>query len=238
VPVRKYGIGDRALAAVQDILRKTPYFAELSESCLSAIAGIVVQRSYRRGDFVFHEGDDCEGLYVVKSGRVRVYKVSSEGREQVLLTAETGEAFNEVAVFDGGPNPASVEALEPTVLLLLPKSALLSVAEAEPEVGRAFMRVFASHLRRLAVLVEELSFKTVTGRVARILLDQLPSSTAGATGQSAPRRLTQREIAAMAGTAREVVARVLKALEQQGAIRIERGRIVVADRELLAGGGR
>jgi CRP/FNR family transcriptional regulator len=193
-----------------------------------------VQRSYERGDFVFHEGDDCDGLYIVKSGRVRVYKISPEGREQVLLVAEPGEAFNEVPVFDGGPNPASVEALEPTVLLLLPKSALLSVAEAEPEVGRAFTKVFASHLRRLALLVEDLSFKTVTGRVARILLDQLPASADG----SPPRRLTQREIAAMAGTAREVVARALKALEQQGAIRIERGRIVVADRELLAGAGR
>lgn len=226
------------MTAVQDILRKTPYFADLSESCLNAITQITVQRSYRRGDFVFHEGDACEGLHVVRSGRVRVYKISPEGREQVLLVAEPGEAFNEVAVFDGGPNPASVEALEPTVLLLLPKTALLAVVEAEPEVGRAFTRVFASHLRRLALLVEELSFKTVAGRVARILLDQLPGPSAGAAGQQAPHRLTQREIAAMAGTAREVVARVLKALEQQGAIHVERGRIVVVDSELLAATGR
>lgn len=238
MPVRRRGIGDRALEAVQDILRGTPYFADLSQSSLSAIAQTVVQRGYRRGDFVFHEGDDCDGLYIVKSGRVRVYKISPEGREQVLLVAEPGEPFNEVPVFDGGPNPASVEALEPTVLLLLPKSALLSVVEAEPEVGRAFTKVFASHLRRLALLVEELSFKTVTGRVARILLDQIPSSPGARDDRPPRRRLTQREIAGMAGTAREVVARALKALELQGAIRIERGRIVVADSELLAGAGR
>ena len=224
------------MTAVQDILRQTPYFADIEQSELDAIARAVVERSYRRGDPVFLEGHSCEGLYVVKSGRVRVYKISPEGREQVLLIAGPGDTFNEVPVFDGGPNPASVEALEPTVLLLLPKSALLAMMEAHPEIGRAFMRTFALRIRQLVGLVEELSFKSVTGRVARILLDQLPDPT-GEGGQS-PRRLTQREIAAMVGTAREVAGRALKALEQQGAIRIERGRIVIVDRERLASLGR
>ena len=224
------------MTAVQDILRQTPYFADADQSQLDAIARAVLERSYRRGDPVFLEGDSCEGLYVVKSGRVRVYKISPEGREQVLLIAGPGDTFNEVPVFDGGPNPASVEALEPTVLLLLPRSVLLAMVETQPKLGRAFMRTFAIRLRQLVGLVEELSFKTVTGRVARILLEQLPAST-GEGGQS-PRRLTQREIAAMAGTAREVAGRALKALEQQGAIRIERGRIVIVDRERLATLGR
>jgi len=225
------------LTTIEDILRQTPYFADVSQSQLSAVARSAVERSYRRGDPVFLEGDSCEGLYVVKSGRVRVYKISPEGREQVLLVAGPGGTFNEVPVFDGGPNPASVEALEPTVLLLLPKTTLLAMVEAQPEIGRAFMRTFATRLRQLVGLVEELSFKTVTGRVARILLEQLPSST-GEGGEQAPRRLTQREIAAMAGTAREVAGRALKALEQQGAVRIERGRIVIVDPERLARLGR
>jgi CRP-like cAMP-binding protein len=225
------------LTAVQDILRQTPYFADADQSQLDAIARAVVERSYRRGDPVFLEGDTCEGLYVVKSGRVRIYKISPEGREQVLVVAGPGDTFNEVPVFDGGPNPASVEALDPTVLLLLPRSALLTMVETQPQIGRAFMRTFAARLRQLIELVEELSFKTVTGRVARILLEQLPAST-GETGEQSPRRLTQREIAAMAGTAREVAGRALKALELQGAIRIERGRIVIIDRERLASLGR
>jgi len=225
------------LTAVQDILRQTPYFADADQSQLDAIGRAVLERSYRRGDPVFLEGEACEGLYTVKSGRVRIYKISPEGREQVLVIAGPGDTFNEVPVFDGGPNPASVEALEPTVLLLLPKSTLLAMMEAHPEIGRAFMRTFAIRIRQLVGLVEELSFKTVTGRVARILMEQLPSST-GERSDQPPRRLTQREIAAMAGTAREVAGRALKALEQQGAIRIERGRIVIIDRERLAGLGR
>jgi len=225
------------LTAVQDILRQTPYFADADPSQLDAIASAVLERSYRRGDPVFLEGEACEGLYVVKSGRVRIYKISPEGREQVLLIAGPGDTFNEVPVFDGGPNPASVEALEPTILLLLPKSTLLAMMEAQPRLARAFMRTFATRLRQLVGLVEELSFKTVTGRVARILLEQLPSAGAEQSEQP-PRRLTQREIAAMAGTAREVAGRALKALEQQGAVRIERGRIVIIDRQRLAGLGR
>jgi CRP/FNR family cyclic AMP-dependent transcriptional regulator len=219
------------LPAVEDILARTPYFADLEQPQLAAIARSVVERDYERGEAVFQEGDVCKGLYVVKSGRVRVYKISPEGREQVLLVAGPGETFNEVAVFDDGPNPASVEALEPAVLLLIPKTRLLAIIEAEPDIGRAFMRVFASHLRRLAGLVEDLSFKTVTGRVARVLLDEVHCA-------APPHRLTQREIAAMVGTAREVAARALKALEQQGAIRVQRGRIVIVDAELLASLGR
>ena len=230
------GIGGPALTATEDILRQTSYFAGVGQAQLSAVARAVIERSYRRGDCVFLEGDTCQGLYVVKSGRVRIYKISPEGREQVLLVAGAGDTFNEVPVFDGGPNPASVEALEPTVLLLLSKDALLAMVEAHPELARAFMRTFATRLRQLVGLVEELSFKTVTGRVARILLEQLPSSPGG--GDQSPRRLTQRELAAMAGTAREVAGRALKALEQQGAVRIERGRIVITDRQRLASLGR
>ena len=223
------------MTATEDILRRTPYFAGVGQAQLDAVAGAVVERSYGRGDYVFLEGESCQGLYVVKSGRVRIYKISPEGREQVLLVAGPGDTFNEVPVFDGGPNPASVEALEPTVLLLLPKDALLAMVEAHPELARAFMRTFAARLRQLVGLVEELSFKTVTGRVARILLEQIPSAGGG---DQPPRRLTQRELAAMAGTAREVAGRALKALEQQGAVRIERGRVVVADRGRLANLGR
>jgi CRP/FNR family transcriptional regulator len=100
------------------------------------------------------------------------------------------------------------------------------------------MRVFASHLRQLTGLVEDLSFKTVTGRVARLLLDQLPCASEDRIDQPPPLRLTQREIAAMAGTAREVAGRALKDVEEQGAIRVERGRITVVDPQLLARLGR
>jgi CRP/FNR family transcriptional regulator len=217
------------------VLRQVPYFADLDAAGLARIEERLVERRYGRGQAVFMEGGACQGLYVVRSGRVRIYKVSPEGREQVLLVAGRGETFNEVPNFDGGANPASAEALEPSVLYFLPKADLLSIVETEPVVARAIMRVFASHLRHLTVLVEDLSFRNVTSRVAKILLGQVQrTGVPGAPTSARPARLTQQQMAAMAGTAREVVGRALKALEQQGVIRVERGRVVVVSPERLA----
>jgi len=218
--------------ASQTVLRQVPYFADLDEAGLARIEERLVERRYERGKVVFMEGGSCQGLYVVRSGRLRIFKVSAEGREQVLMVAGPGETFNEVPNFDGGTNPATAEALEPTTLYLLPKKDLLSIVETEPVVARAMMRVFASHLRHLTALVEDLSFRNVTSRVAKILLAQV--QRAGVDADVRPPRLTQQQMAAMAGTAREVVGRALKALEQQGVIRVERGRVVVVSPERLA----
>jgi CRP-like cAMP-binding protein len=220
-------------SASQAVLRQVPYFADLDEAGLARIEERLVERRYERGEVVFMEGGPCQGLYMVRSGRLRIFKVSAEGREQVLMVAGPGETFNEVPNFDGGTNPASAEALEPSVLYLLPKKDLLSIVEREPVVARAIMRVFASHLRHLTALVEDLSFRNVTSRVAKILLGQVQRAGVGADAR--PPRLTQQQMAAMAGTAREVVGRALKAMEQQGVIRVERGRVVVVSPERLAG---
>jgi CRP/FNR family transcriptional regulator len=216
----------------QVVLRQVPYFAGLGEAGLARIQERLVERRYERGRVVFMEGGPCQGLYVVRSGRLRIFKVSAGGREQVLMVAGPGETFNEVPNFDGGTNPATAEALEPSVLYLLPKNDLLSIVETEPVVARAVMRVFASHLRHLTALVEDLSFRNVTSRVAKILLGRVQQ--AGVDAEARPARLTQQQMAAMAGTAREVVGRALKALEQRGVIRVERGRVVVVNPERLA----
>ena len=216
----------------QVVLRQVPYFAGLGEAGLARIQERLVERRYERGHVVFMEGGPCQGLYVVRSGRLRIFKVSAGGREQVLMVAGPGETFNEVPNFDGGTNPATAEALEPSVLYLLPKNDLLSIVETEPVVARAVMRVFASHLRHLTALVEDLSFRNVTSRVAKILLGRVQQ--AGVDAEARPARLTQQQMAAMAGTAREVVGRALKALEQRGVIRVERGRVVVVNPERLA----
>jgi CRP/FNR family transcriptional regulator len=212
------------------VLSQVPYFADLDAAGLVRIEQRLVERRYQRGQVIFLEGGVCPGLFVVRSGRVRIFKVSAEGREQVLMVAGPGETFNEVPNFDGGANPATAEALEPSVVYLLPKPDLLSIVEAEPVVGRAIMRVFASHLRHLTALVEDLSFRNVTSRVAKVLLAQVQRAETDAR----PARLTQQQMAAMAGTAREVVGRALKVLEQQGVIRMERGRVVVVSPERLA----
>lgn len=220
---------DTAMPAAGESLRQIPYFAELSGPEIELVAGAAVERRFGKGEIVSLEGSACDGLYVVATGRVRVYKVSLDGREQVLLMAGQGETFNEVPVFDGGPNPATAQAMEPSVLWLLPANAMLRLASEHPAISRGIMRVLASHLRHLALLVEDLSFRHVRSRVAKILLSWLEDQAAG---REAP-RLTQQQIAALVGTAREVVARVMKGFEESGVLRTERGRIVAIERERL-----
>jgi CRP/FNR family transcriptional regulator len=178
---------------------------------------------------VILEGEPCEAIYFVKSGRVKVFKTSPEGREQVLRIMKTGDTFNEVPVFDGGPNPVSAAAVEPGDVIEFSREAVLELLRAYPAFGGAVVHVFASRLRHLIALVEDLSFRQVTARVARILLQSIDPHEGVGAGAGVRARVTQREIAEMAGTSREVVARALRALEGARAIEVRRGQIHISD---------
>lgn len=216
-------------------LRAIPYFAALQGADAERLRRLVREKEYTRNEVIFLEGEPCSGLFLVQTGRVKIFKAAEDGREQVLRMFEPGESFNEVPLFDDGPNPASAQAMEDgTVLYLFRKDDVLAIAQAYPQVALAVLRVFATRLRHLTFLVEELSFKHVTERLATILLAYATEPAAGPTGTTLKHRLTQQELAAMVGTAREVVARGLRSLERAGAIRVERQRIVVVDRQRLA----
>lgn len=204
-----------------EFLKQIPYFAGLPDRDLERIRPLIHERSYSKTEIVILEGDPCEAIYFVKSGRVKVFKTSPEGREQVLRIMRAGDTFNEVPVFDGGPNPASVEAMEQSDLYVLSAEEMQYLMRDMPAVSRNVTRILANRLRHLVELVEDLSFRHVTGRVAKILLQHVRE---GGTD-----RLTQQQMATMAGTAREMVGRALKGLEQAGAIKMERGRIVIVN---------
>jgi CRP/FNR family transcriptional regulator len=167
---------------------------------------------------------------VVKSGRIRIFKTSPEGREQVLLIAGPGDSFSDVPVFDGGPNPASSSALEPSTVYLIRKETLLSLV-ADCPAALAIIKMFAARLRHLTAVVEDLSFRGVVNRLAKMLLELAVVEE----GSSPVPRLTQDEMAAMVGSVRDVVSRALGALERVGAIKIEGHRIVVVASEKLRG---
>jgi CRP/FNR family transcriptional regulator len=204
-------------------LRST-FFDDLAIDDLAALSGAMVQRQYPAGQIVLLEGAASSVFYVVQAGRLKLYKTSARGREQVLRLLRPGDMFNEVAVFDEGPNPASAQAIEDCTLFLLRRRDLMRFVAERPGIALAITRTFARRLREALALVEDLAFRDVTSRLAKILLD-------GQEG-SAP-RLTQELLAAMAGSRREVVGRALKALSAEGAVRLERGRIHVCDRKLL-----
>jgi len=212
---------------VRDFLKSVPYFSGLGPAELNSIGQIVFEKTAERGEVILLEDAPAEALFFVVSGVVKVFKISAEGKEQILSIVRPGESFNDVPVFDDGLNPASAQAMGPVVLYGIKKSELQASLPKCPQLALNIIKVLAEKVRQLVALVEDLSFRHVTGRVAKILLEQ-----AGDGAGPGP-RLTQQEMAAMAGTAREVVGRSLKALEDEGVIRMERHRIVITDKEAL-----
>jgi CRP-like cAMP-binding protein len=210
-------------------LRQIPMFATLDDEDLAYVARVTVERTYDRGDIILLEGDRAGALHYVRSGLVKVFKTSPEGKEQVLRLIGPGTPFNDVPALDGGPNPASAAALEPSTVYVLGSSEMRRLIRERPAVAEAAVRSVAVALRHLVELVEGLSFRNVTARVAKILLDQEAAAAQGLP----PHRLTQQEMAAMAGTAREMVGRSLKELEAAGAIEMRHGHVVVLNPERL-----
>jgi len=210
-----------------EFLKSIPYFSGLSPAELDSIKQIIFERTAERGEIILSEGDPAEALFFVVSGAAKVFKTSAEGKEQILNIVRPGESFNDVPIFDDGPSPAGVRAMGPVVLYEIRKSELKAIIKAYPQVALNIIKVLAGQARQLMSLVEDLSFRHVIGRVARILLEH------AGNGVSSGPRLTQQEMAAMAGTAREVVGRSLKALEEEGVIRLDRHRIVITDKGAL-----
>ncbi len=218
------------MPSLADFLHSVAYFSTLGPEEIERITRETSEHSFARGEVLFLEGEPCRGLYLVKTGRIRIFKSSSEGREQVLLTAGAGATFNDVPVFDGGPNPASASALEPSTVYIIPGEALLALV-ADCPVARSIIEMFAGRLRHLTTVVEDLSFRSVVSRLAKTLLDLALAEG----GQSPVPRLTQDEMATRVGSVRDVVGRALRALEKAKAIKIEGQRILVIDPDKLRG---
>jgi CRP/FNR family transcriptional regulator len=216
-----------------DPLLAIPYFSALTPEQRARVMGAARRLQVAAGQTLFVEGEPCTGLYVVVSGLVKLFKTSPDGKEQVLRHMSAGDSFNEVPVFDGGVNPVSAAAVDGGELVVLSRAVMLDVMREYPAVAQEVVQVFASRLRHLVALVEDLSFRQVTARVARILLQSVAPHEGVGAGVGGRARVTQREIAEMAGTSREVVARALKALEEAGAIDVRRGDIHVMDEARL-----
>lgn len=212
-----------------EALRKIPLFARLNSNSLAQVAAVARERHYERGDLIVREGESGGALHCVHSGLVKVFKLSTEGKEQVLFLAAVGNTFNDVPALDGGPNPASAAAMEPSIVYAIGSAELSTLIVTQPDVATAVIRILANKLRHLVALVEDLSLRPVIARVAKILLDQEGASQEGRQIY----RLTQQEMAALAGTAREVVGRALKEVEAAGAIKMCQGRIVVVNHDRL-----
>jgi CRP/FNR family transcriptional regulator, dissimilatory nitrate respiration regulator len=213
-----------------DTLRRVPFFAVLPVDELRALAAHCVVRRLDRDEMLFAEGDTCEGLFVVQAGAMKLFKMAETGREQVLVTERAGSTVGELALFDGGSFPASAAAVEDSTVLYLPKREFLDLCRHNSEVAFAVIRSLASRSRYLASLVEELSLKEVSHRLARFLRDRaLRYGVRTRRGVEFPLEETNQEIGAEIGTVRDLVSRNLRRFVDRGIIKMERRKVIVLD---------
>ncbi len=204
-------------------------FDGLEEGHLEQLASVALLQRYDRGQMIFHEGREAGGLYAVASGLVRIYKASLSGKEQILHVFGPGEAFAEVAVFKGVSLPANAQALEPSEILFVPKSGLLSVIRADPDVALDMLALLSMRLRHFVAKIEELSLKEVPARLAAHLL-----LLRNAQGNDEVRLdLPKGQLASWLGTIPETFSRVLKRLENAGIIQVEGQELRILDPDRL-----
>lgn len=219
---------------VATILRHTQLFANLTEKEMNALVARVSRRHFDRGELLFNEGDVCQGLFLVASGKIRIFKLSPAGREQFLAAEGPGSTFAELPVFDGGSYPASASALEDSVLLFISRKDFQNFCLEHPEVALKVLNVVGSRLRRLVGIIEELSFTTVRQRLIAVILRLAQEDGASSkTGISIELTKSHQELASELGTVRELVSRNLGRLQAEGFLDVDGRKIVVKDVEGL-----
>ena len=216
-----------------------PLFEGLPPEQLNDVARIVVTKVIKRGQVIFSEGDEGTGFYVLISGRVKIFKLASDGKEQILHIPAHGEPFGEVPVFAGERFPAYAEALEDSQALFFPRPAFVSLIKKNPALVLNMMAVLARRLRRFTGMIESLSLKEVPGRLAAHFL-YLSERKEGS--EELRLDISKNQLASLLGTIPETLSRILARMTKEGLIEtVGQRQIRILDRaglEELAEGGK
>ena len=212
------------------VLARTALLSSLSATELQMLAGRTARKRLSAGELLFSEGEPCAGLHIIASGRVRIFKTSVGGREQVLAVNEPGEPVAELPVFDGGNYPASAVAVEATEIAFISRKDFQGFCMEHPEVALKMLAVVGARLRRLVAIIEELSFTTIRQRLIAALL-RLAESEGQRTERGVEFQLpaSHQELANQLGTVRELISRNLMWLQAEGLLDVEARQIVLKD---------
>src|SRR5947207_13770754 len=210
-------------------LARVPLFSELSREELQRISQVAVPASSPRGVRVSHEADHSDACYLVRSGDLRVTREHPDGRAIALATLGPGDIFGELAMFDGEARSASVETLSDSELLALPAADFRRLLADHPEIAVKLIGALTRRLRETNERVSRQSFQTVPSRVAGVLTQLIAEEAAAEARQSVTVRMTQADLAQLAGTSRDSVSRFLATLERARVVRVGRGRVTVLE---------
>ena len=215
------------MTKILDIISEIPLFSGLDADQLAGVRQISVDRFYDRGRTVFTDGDDADGFYIVADGRVKIFKVSPDGKEQIFHIYGPGKPFGEVPVFSGGKFPASAQTLVKSHLLYLSRASFLEMIAANPSLSLNMLAVLSGRLRQFTLQVENLSLKEVPGRLASYLL--LLSEEEGGRDQ-VTLSISKGQLASLLGTIPETLSRIFARMSDQGLIAVAGKDIRLSDR--------
>lgn len=217
-----------------DLLRRCPLFAGLKEEDLKRIRAIASLKKVEKKEILFSDGEEARGFYVILSGKIKLYKVSAEGKEQILHIVSAPDAFAEAALFLEGSYPAFAEALTDCQLLFFPKRDFIRLIEKNPQLSINMIVTLSHYLKRFASLIEELSLKEVSSRVAKYLIDlQMKSTKEGKSPKEVELDLSKTQLALKLGTISETLSRTLAKMKAKGIIDVKRNKILILNREAL-----
>lgn len=211
-------------------IKAIPIFEGLQNDQLHHVAHIVRQRSYRRGEIIFLEGDEGNGFFIVNTGQVKIYKMSSEGKEQILHLFGPGESFGEVAVFTGHGFPANAKANVNVTCLFIPRNGFIEIIREDPALALNMLGMMSLRLRKFAGLIEDLSLKEVPGRLSAYLLFLSEKSH---DSEHLELEVSKGQLAALLGTIPETLSRILTRMSRLGLLKSDGSRIKILNRSAL-----
>jgi len=211
-------------------LSQVDLFKGLTVEQLEALARIVSDKKYKRGQMIFSEGDEGTGFYLVVSGRIKIYKLSPEGKEQIMHIFRPGQPFAEVPVFGGSHYPANAEAMENCELYFFPKKGFISLIQKNPSLAMNMLASLSQRLKQFSNLIESLSLKEVPGRLASYLL-----YLSDKNGSIDEFRLdiAKSQLASLLGTIPETLSRIFAKMGGRELVEIDGPKIIIMDREGL-----
>jgi len=213
-------------------LKYIPLFSELSDDDLREISNLAVRQVYKKDNMILIEEEIGSTMFIILEGRVKISRISDDGREVILSILSEGDFFGEMSILDGQNRSANVVTLEDSKIMVIRREDFLQMLHDYPQIAINLLKELAQRLRRSDAQIKSLSLQNATGKVASTLLRIADDSGKIHLGQvEIPRLPPQQDLANMAGTSRETISRVLKALTKQGYLKKEGSRLIIKDYE-------
>lgn len=220
------------MSETTDFLKYVPIFSELNDESLTKIANIGIKKTFTRDSIVMFEHETGSALFVIIHGKVKISRVSDDGKEVILTLLSDSDFFGEMALLDGLARSANVTAMEDTEMFLIQRNDFLNLLEEHPEVTIALVQELTQRLRSADMKIKSLSLKDAEGKVANVILQLADNIGRIKQGKVEIEKLPfQHDLANMAGTSRETISRTLHAFAKKGLVELEGSRLRIVNYE-------